>query len=189
MHFTDGMSQTALAKNLGISRIQVRRLVDRGIFKIDDAKRVSVAQAKKAYEKYLATVDDNKRSRSRKTAVSLIKEIKETEADGNFEATYKKWLSLIEADPVQVLNCAKAYLTAVQAKQEKLKLDELEHNLFSRDKINADAEKIGQIMRSRLLSLPARVATLCEGRTARDIEGIITDELNSALEELQKLYV
>ncbi len=189
MNFTDGISQTSLATNLNISRAQVRRLVDRGIFKIDDSKRVSLAQAKEAFAEYLSHVNENKRNSSRKAAVALIKELKETNSSGDFEETYSKWIGLIESDPIQVLNSAKAYLTAVQAKQEKLKLDELEHNLFSRDKINSDAEKIGQIMRSKLLSLPARVATLCEGRTARDIEGIITDELNNALEELQKLYV
>lgn len=189
MNFSDGISQTALATQLNISRVHVRRLIDKGVFVADDSKRVSLSAAKKAYAEHQNSVDKNKRNKSRKTALNLINDLKETSSNDNFDDTYKKWLSEIDIDPITVLNSAKAYLTALQTKQEKLKLDELEGRLFSKEKVNADAEKIGQLMRSKLLSLPTRVATLCEGRTARDIEGIITDELNNALEELQKLYI
>ncbi|MEF2913041.1 MAG: hypothetical protein U0O25_01790 [Succinivibrio sp.] len=190
MTFSDGVTQLALAKNLGVSRAQVRTLIDKGIFKTDEAKRVSLSAAVEAYKQYQKNIDQNKRSKSRKAATKLIDEIKSSvDVGDDFESTYKNWLGQIENNPIAVLNAAKAYMTAVQTKQEKLKLDELEGRLYSIDRINADAEKIGLAIKSKFSSLPARIATVCEGRTARDIEEIISDEINNCLAELQKLFV
>ena len=190
MTFSDGVTQLALAKNLGVSRAQVRTLIDKGIFKTDEAKRVSLSAAVEAYKQYQKNIDQNKRSKSRKAATKLIDEIKSSvDVGDDFESTYKNWLGQIENNPIAVLNAAKAYMTAVQTKQEKLKLDELEGRLYSIDRINADAEKIGLAIKSKFSSLPARIATVCEGRTARDIEEIISDELNNCFAELQKLFI
>lgn len=190
MTFSDGVTQLALAKNLGVSRAQVRTLIDKGIFKTDEAKRVSLSAAVEAYKQYQKNIDQNKRSKSRKAATKLIDEIKSSvDVGDDFESTYKNWLVLVENNPIAVLNAAKAYMTAVQTKQEKLKLDELEGRLYSIDRINADAEKIGLAIKSKFSSLPARIATVCEGRTARDIEEIISDEINNCFAELQKLFI
>lgn len=190
MTFSDGVTQLALAKNFGVSRAQVRTLIDKGIFKTDEAKRVSLSAAVEAYKQYQKNIDQNKRSKSRKAATKLIDEIKSSvDVGDDFESTYKNWLGQIENNPIAVLNAAKAYMTAVQTKQEKLKLDELEGRLYSIDRINADAEKIGLAIKSKFSSLPARIATVCEGRTARDIEEIISDEINNCFAELQKLFI
>ena len=190
MTFSDGVTQLALAKNLGVSRAQVRTLIDKGIFKTDEAKRVSLSAAVEAYKQYQKNIDQNKRSKSRKAATKLIDEIKSSvDVGDDFESTYKNWLGQIENNPIAVLNAAKAYMTAVQTKQEKLKLDEFEGRLYSIDRINADAEKIGLAIKSKFSSLPARIATVCEGRTARDIEEIISDEINNCFAELQKLFI
>lgn len=70
-----------------------------------------------------------------------------------------------------------------------MKVDEMEKRLIPIERINHDAEEIGTLIRSKLITIPSRVATVCEGRTARDIEEIIDIEINKALEELQKLFV
>lgn len=190
MTFTDGVSQLALAKNLGVSRAQVRSLIDKGVFTIDDEKRVSLSEAVEAYKQYQQTIEENKRNKGRKAATKLIESIKSSvDVGDDFEETFQNWLSQIDDNPIAVLNCARAYMTAVQTKQEKLKLDELEGRLYSIERINADAEKIGLAIKSKFSSLPARIATVCEGRTARDIEEIISDEINNCLAELQKLFI
>lgn len=189
MNFSDGISQTALATQLNISRVHVRRLIDKGVFVADDSKRVSLSAAKKAYAEHQNSVDKNKRNKSRKTALNLINDLKETSSNDNFDDTYKKWLSEIDIDPITVLNSAKAYLTALQVQEQKMKVDEMEKRLIPIERINHDAEEIGTLIRSKLITIPSRVATVCEGRTARDIEEIIDIEINKALEELQKLFV
>ncbi|MGN0903413.1 MAG: hypothetical protein ACI4M9_09005, partial [Succinivibrio sp.] len=154
MNFLDGVSQSAAAKHLGVSRAQVRSLIDKGILKIDDAKRVSLSEAVKAYKQYQETIEEKKRNRDRKSAINLIEELKSSDVGDDFESTYKNWLSQIDANPIAVLNAAKAYLTAVQTKQEKLKLDALERRLIPIEEINADAEQVGNLIRSKLITLP-----------------------------------
>lgn len=188
MTFPDGQSPTALAKSLGVSRAQVRSLIDKGIFKTDEHKRVSLAEAKIAYAEYQEGLSRKKTNKSKDAAVKLLTTAAD-ELPDDFKGVYKRWMQAVEVDPIGVLNAAKAYLTALQAKEEKLKLDELEGRLYSIERINADAEKAGSLVRSKLTTIPARVATLCEGRTARDIEEIITDEINKALEDMQRLFV
>lgn len=188
MSFADGQNPTALAKILGVSRAQVRLLVEKGIFKTDENKRISVSAAKQAYTKYQEGLSKKESSKSKAAAVKLLNAAAQDLPD-DFKGVYQRWMNSVEADPIAVLNAAKAYLTALQAKTEKLKLDELEGRLYSIERINADAEKAGGLVRSKLITIPARVATLCEGRTARDIEEIITDEINKALEDMQCLFV
>ena len=60
MTFSDGVTQLALAKNLGVSRAQVRTLIDKGIFQTDEAKRVSLSAAVEAYKQYQKNIDQNK---------------------------------------------------------------------------------------------------------------------------------
>ena len=52
MIYTDVISQQKLADTLGISRIEVRRLTEKGIFVLDEHKKLSLSQAKEAYERY-----------------------------------------------------------------------------------------------------------------------------------------
>ena len=51
MVYTDTISQQKLADTLGISRIQVRRFVENGTFILDEHKKLSLSQAKEAYER------------------------------------------------------------------------------------------------------------------------------------------
>lgn len=190
MKTSDSVSQMALAKNLSVSRIEVRRLTEKGIFVADEHKRFNLAECKQAYEDYLKTVDESKRNKLRKDALNVLDKLPtDPDASDDFKEVYQRWISQVDVDPIGVLNASKAYLTALQAKEQKLKLDELEGRLYSVDRINADAERAGELVRSKLITIPSRVATMCEGRTARDIEEIITDEINKALEEMRRLFV
>lgn len=186
--YPDGISQVKLAKNLGISRAQVQLMIAKQVFEPDSGNRLSESLCRKAYEQYQQTVDESKRTKQRQTAVKLMQDVVETGGD-DFKEVYQRWISQVDVDPIGVLNASKAYLTALQAKEQKLKLDELEGRLYSVDRINADAERAGELVRSKLITIPSRVATMCEGRTARDIEEIITDEINKALEEMRRLFV
>ena len=76
-----------------------------------------------------------------------------------------------------------------QLMEQKMKVDEMEKRLIPVERVNHDAEEIGTLIRGKLITIPSRVATICEGRTARDIEEIIDEEINKTLEELQKLFL
>lgn len=188
MIYTDGLSVTAMAKNLGVSRAYVRQLVDNGSFILDEHKKLSLSACKKFREDQKAKKETATTTKAKTKAEQFLKDIANVMPE-DFKNVYDAWIKQIKSDPIEVLNAAKAYLTVLQVKAEKIKLDELEGRLYSVERINADAEKVGAMVRSKLITIPARVATVCEGRTARDIEEIIEDEINNALDEMQKLFV
>lgn len=188
MIYTDGLSVTAMAKNLGLSRAYVRQFVDKGIFILDEHKKLSLSQCKKAWAEHQGQAETASKTKAKTKAEQFLKDIANVMPE-DFKNVYDAWIKQIKSDPIEVLNAAKAYLTVLQVKAEKIKLDELEGRLYSVERINADAEKVGAMVRSKLITIPARVATVCEGRTARDIEEIIEDEINNALDEMQKLFV
>lgn len=187
---TDGLTQAGLARALGISRAQARLLLAKGVFKADEHGKISLSEAKKAYSEYQSSLKKGKSERSRKAAGKLLEAIgTEIPDDSDFKEVYRRWMASVESDPIGVLNAAKAYLTALQVQEQKLKVDEQEKRLIPVERVNHDAEEIGTLIRSKLITIPSRVSTICEGRTARDIEEIIDIEINKALEELQKLFV
>lgn len=190
MIYKDTISQQKLADTLGISRIQVRRFVENGTFILDEHKKLSLSQAKEAYERYRKTLESEQLSKKRTAAKKALEGIDPQDSiSPDFAQVYQRWVNNVEDDPVSVLNSAKAYYTAVLAKEEKIKLDALERSLIPVEEVDADAEKVGNLIRSKLTTLPSRVSTMCEGRTARDIEEILSDEINNALEELHELFI
>lgn len=76
----------------------------------------------------------------------------------------------------------KTYQAKLKEIEYKLKRGEL----LERVAVEADAQRTAALVRERLMSVPVRIAGLCEGRTAREIEEIIEDGINDALELLQK---
>lgn len=190
MIYTDTISQQKLADTLGISRVEVRRLTEKGIFVLDEHKKLSLLQAKDAYEVYHRNVEAENLSKLKKSAKKALEGIDPVDPiSADFAEVYERWIANVDDDPLSVLNAARAYLTAIQTKQEKIKLDALERKLIPVEEVNADAEQVGNLIRTKLTTLPSRVSTMCEGRTARDIEEILSDEINNALEELHKLFI
>lgn len=193
MEYQDVISQDKLCMVLGISRPQVRRLIDKGIFKLDDNHKLSLSQAQQSYTEYQEGVETQKRNKSRQSALrnidNLKKKIDKLNEEDNFENIFRSWMENIDQNPMQVQQAAKAYLLSLQTKEQKMKVEEMERRLIPIERINHDAEEVVSLIRNKLFTIPSRVATVCEGRTARDIEEIIEDEINNSLEELQKLFV
>lgn len=92
----------------------------------------------------------------------------------------------------QAVNIQTAYNKARLAeKTYQAKLREVEYKLkrgelIERAEVVADAAAVAAEVRERLLTIPVRVSVLCERRTARDIESILTDAINEALQSLNK---
>ena len=68
-----------------------------------------------------------------------------------------------------------------------LALDEEEaKQLYRFEDICRDLSEVFTVIRGELLAIPQRVAGRCEGRDTREIEEILDNEINSALEHIQK---
>lgn len=81
---------------------------------------------------------------------------------------------------------AKTQEKIYSAKLKQLEVQRLTGEMYLRTDIEADAEAVAAEVRGRLLAVPPRIAALCENKTAREIQAIIEDAINEALEGLQK---
>ncbi|EHC60486.1 hypothetical protein LTSEINV_1408 [Salmonella enterica subsp. enterica serovar Inverness str. R8-3668] len=82
-------------------------------------------------------------------------------------------------------NKAKTAEKVYQAKLKKLEFEEKQGSLIAKDVVTDDAFVAANELRSRLFSIGPRAAPRCEGKPAREIERIIEDEINFALQALQ----
>lgn len=82
-------------------------------------------------------------------------------------------------------NKAKTAEKIYQAKLKQLEFEEKKGSLIAKDVVTDDAFLAANELRSRLFSIAPRAAPRCEGKSARDIERIIEDEINFALQALQ----
>lgn len=81
---------------------------------------------------------------------------------------------------------AKTQEKIYSAKLKQLEVQRLTGEMYLRADIEADAEAVAAEVRGRLLAVPPRIAALCENKPAREIQAIIEDAINEALEGLQK---
>ena len=73
-----------------------------------------------------------------------------------------------------------------QAKLKELEYKLRKGELVEVEKVKEDAQAVAAALRSRLMSVPVRIAGLCEGRSSREIEEILENALNDVLYEFKK---
>lgn len=71
-----------------------------------------------------------------------------------------------------------------KARQEELKLAELEGRMHSAEDVEAATTQLVYAVRSQLLALPGRVAVDAEMRSAQEVSGVVRREVCSVLEGL-----
>lgn len=84
------------------------------------------------------------------------------------------------------LNKVKLADMTFKAKTRELEYKEKAGDLIKKDDVAKEAQWLAEQVKSKLLAIPPRISTLCEGRVSREIEEIISDAINDALRELQK---
>ena len=82
----------------------------------------------------------------------------------------------------EAFNKARAMEKTYQAKLKEIELGDLVESA----KVRQDAQATASALRARLMSIPVRVAGLCEGRTSREIEEILEGAIDDALKEFKK---
>ena len=94
--------------------------------------------------------------------------------------------AMIDQDPIEAFNRMRCLETAYKAKLKKLEYQEEAKQLYRFEDICRDLSEVFTVIRGELLAIPQRVAGRCEGRDTREIEEILDNEINSALEHIQK---
>lgn len=163
---TDSVSVREFARQIGRSHTWVQNKVKSGEITADAYGRIPLetgfAQADKLIQPSTLPDDDAENPAMKAGGLTSAKNV--TEA----------------------FNKARLAEKTYQAKLKEIEYKLKKGELLERVAVEADAQQTASLVRERLMSVPVRIAGLCEGRTAREIEEIIEDGINEALELLQK---
>lgn len=190
---TKYVSQREFAKHIGRSHVWVNRLVKEGRLPSNSKGQIPLEEGLQAYEAskhpgYAASREQGEKQR----AAAKKKEPKKNAAEDSVPLSAAEPEIPATTTGMSVAKINEAYNRArlaektYQAKLRELEYKEASGELIPRDDVEADAERTGAEVRERLMSVPPRVAGLCEGKSAREIERIIEEAINEALSALQR---
>lgn len=165
----DGLSVSVLefSKRVGVSHTWIGKLVKKGILKKDDSGLLPVAENLELYKKYADGIDENKRK--------------------SLPVDEKRVMDGASDSVTLAFNKAKLAEKTYQARLKELDYKVRTGELLEREKVDAEAAWLAEKVKSKLMAIPPRVSSMCEGRIARDIEEIISDAINDALKDLQRV--
>lgn len=170
------LSISAFARHVGRSRTQIQRLLAAGVLPRNEDGSIPAREGIEAYRQYQMRVKDPKGAKLAEKSPKIDMSGIQTVADADDE---------VLKDNV-IFSKARAQEKVYAAKLKQLEVQQKTGVLFFKEDIEADAQRVATEVRGALLSIPPRIAAVCEGRTAREIQSIIEDAINDALEGLQK---
>lgn len=185
------LSQRQFAKEIGRSHVWVKKLVDQGKIPTVDGK-IPLQEGLKAYEAsqqlgYEANRENAAKHRTKNPAKPKAEPKQEPKFDLPDDDEMLPATGMVSVDKVaQMFNRAKLAEKTFQAKLKELDFKEKQGNLLPKDVIEADASATAEELRGLLFSISPRIAPICEGKPAREIEVIIENAINDALNALKK---
>lgn len=151
-----------LARRLGLTNGRIVQLVTSGVLIQHPDKSFDLEESVERYQAFKAGSSVKKKSKAKSVA-----------SDDIYELTAK----------------AKLKDVALGASIKELKLKQLQGELVPKADVIAEAERVADAFNAVLRSVAPRIAVMCEGRTAREIEVLIEDELAKAVEELRRVEI
>ena len=199
------VSQREFARRVGRSHVWVNRLVKEGRLPANERGKIPLEAGLKIFESAFQTTDpavaihnEKQRKASTKMAPERKNPSKKAEPKKDSLPKVEAPEEVIAATPPpsadvgRVANINEQYSRAklaretFNAKITELKYKEAAGRLIPIEQVHSDAAKTGAEVRERLFGIAPRVAGLCEGKTAREIERIIDEEINDALSALKR---
>ena len=187
------VSQREFAKEIGRSHVWVSKLVKSGKLPTNDKGKILLEEGLKAYEAsqqvgYDANREHGKKQR-KQTAKPAPKRTPKTQTitvpDDDGEEIELSAPSATVAKLSEAFNRAKTAEKTFQAKLKEMEYKEAQGHLIPKVDVIQDAKNTAEEMRSIAYALPPRIAPLCEGKSAREIEAILEDAINEIFEALQ----
>lgn len=182
------------ARQIGRSKAIVSRMVKSGQIPRDADGLIPLDEALTAFQDYQNTPKNRGGRPSKASKAAAEKKVKEPQKKTS--QPKHKPIEEIEAareekrqsasDIHAALNKAKLADRTFQARLRELDFKMKSGELLEKTAVIAECQWLAEQVKSKLLAIPPRISSLCEGRIAREIEEIITDGINSALAELQK---
>lgn len=177
MSNNDGViSRHELAIELNVSRQWIIKLIKNGVIPVNPDNTIPRRAALEAYSAYQEQQAAKKEERQaakmiRGKSAAPARAVPNIEESVNNGMTYSK---------------AKTAKEAYAAKLKELEYKEKIGELVKKEDIERMATDLAEKVRGKLMTVGVRIAGLCEGRTAREIEELIDTEINAALADLRK---
>lgn len=204
-----GVSRREFARQIGRSHVWVSRLVKEGRLPLDSTGKIPLQAGLMAYEESQQVGYDGNRAHGenqRRAAAAKKtgskkpeKKLKQKEPDNVTHISKAKSkaadrsvpdVPVIGGPSIDKINAAynRARLAekTFQAKMKELDYKEAQGLLLPLNDVEKDAQETASAVRETLMSMAPRIAPLCENRTAREIEPIIEDAINDALQALNR---
>jgi hypothetical protein len=192
---TDGVSVRAFAQQVGRSHVAILKRIKAGDIPRNADGTIPLAEGLKAFAAF------EKRSPAKKAAP---KKAPAKPAATKPKAVAKKAptasVKTIDDEPGDTLaptvgeasavatayNKAKLAEKTYQAKLKELEFKLRKREIIPRSEVEEQVEALAVKVRGKLLAVPVRVAVMCEGRPAREIEDIFATAIDEALADMQK---
>lgn len=174
------ITQAEFSRRIGVTKKTVSEYVKTGIVPLNSDEKIPFQAGIRAYNKHVRDL------RRRGVSGKRLEPVNEKQ----LLRMYANENAGTDAAPENVnvaLTKAKLAEKTYQARLKELDYKARTGALLDRDEVEAEAAALAEKVRAKLLAVPPRISSLCEGRIARDIEEIISDGINDALKDLQKL--
>jgi hypothetical protein len=168
------------AKHVGRDPALITRLLKKGIIPRNDDGTIPLAAGLAAFQEY-DSAPKNKGGRPKKGEGKTIIKSKNNPAPADKEQQIEEAVKVNSA-----ARAAEMKEKIFKANLRELEFKEKSGELVEVSAVAAEAQWLAEQVKSKLLAIPPRISSMCEGRIAREIEEIITDAINGALSELQK---
>ena len=167
----DSVTLRAFANEIGKSHVWVLKLKKAGIIPSNEDGSIPHRAALEAYQAYLASRPPKTEKEEGKSKGS-----KSSPAMADIDEAVKTGMSY---------NKAKAADKVFSAQLKEMELRKRKGELVEKAEVELQIANLAERINSKLSSIPSRVAGMCEGRTAREIEDIIEVEIERAKAELR----
>lgn len=194
------ISQSEFARRVGASKQRINILVKEGRLPVSDSKKIPYIEGLAIWEtcrdvQYTpqAMIGRAKKGKPPTTRITaeqaaieqqIVKEIMQPEPEYLPDNEDDQDEELPPSDRVDLnirLTKAKVQKEEALARMKELELLALKKKYIPVEDVNRDASEFGAAMRKRLLAIPKRVSTVCEGRSAIEIEIEVEKEINDLL--------
>lgn len=186
------LSQRKFAEHAGVSHVWINRLVKEGKLPTNEKGRIPLTEGLKAFKASQQPGYDANREHGKAQRQAAVKPTRKAapppdpELDDNDDEPTLPSIGGSTAGVNAAFNKARLAEKTYQAKLKQIEYQREKGELVDKDDIREDAMKTGAELREKLSAIPPRIAPLCEGLPAREIQGIIDVAINEALEALHK---
>lgn len=187
------VSKAKFAEHIGVSRAAVTKMCKAGRVPVRDDGKLNLEEATVAYESTRSISNQVSKDNGRKAGIN--------KKEGVERKPGKKDPQPVEVAPpdsgpitasgaanqnlMQQLNKAKLAKQTFEAKLKEMEWKKANGQLLEIEEVKADARKVAEDVRGKLMSIPQKLAQQIVNKSPREAQRMIEDAINKALTAIQ----